>query len=95
MQSEGARELARAPHAGGNAPAGAARRTPSPTGGSAQQFTQEPSQATTAPSSVDLTNLLEVHGGKFDKDAVRLSPRFPPTRSPAVSVMTTALTFST
>jgi hypothetical protein len=71
MQSESARELARAAQAGGNAPPGDARRAPSPTGGSAQQFTQEPSQATTAPSSADLTNLLDVHGHDLSEDVVR------------------------
>jgi hypothetical protein len=86
MQPETTREMARAAQGGGIAPPGDARRVPSPTGGSAQQFTQEPSQATAAASSSDLTNLLHVHGGKFDLVVVRLSTRFPPTRSTAVSV---------
>lgn len=80
--------MARAAQAGGNAPPGDARHAPSPTGGSAQQFMQEPSQATTAPSSAELTNLLEVHGREFKEVVVRLSSRFPPTRSTAVSAIT-------
>ena len=86
MQSETTREMARAAQGGGIAPPGYARRAPSPTGGPAQQFTQEPSQATAAASSPDLTYLCRVHRVKFEEVVVRLSSRFPPTRSTAVSV---------